>query len=135
MTSRYFLLAIFPFALISCQSASAPAGTGAREVVVTFFEALAQEDWTTAYAQVHADSRKQTDRAAFERQARAYRKQLGFALGKVNVRSCDEQGDKAVAQIILGDASGSAKHRYHEGAILRPSADGWKIVLPERFGK
>ncbi len=122
-------------AFSGCRSdVPAPAGTGARKAAIMYFEALAQQDWGTAYAQLHADTQKRMDRPAYERAARAYCNRLGFTLGKVTIRSCDEQGDKAIAQVILSDASGSMKHRFHEGAILQQSADGWRISLPSTFG-
>ena len=112
-----------------------PVGTGAREVVMKYFEALVQQDWETAYAHLDADTQKVVDRATFERRALAYRNRLGFPLGKVFVRSCDEQGEKAVAQVLLSDANRSMKHRYHEGIVLKRQANGWGIVLPSNFAK
>jgi hypothetical protein len=112
MLARISLIFILCSMLSAC-GGEAPAprvGTGAREVVVKYFEALAQQDWETAYGQLHADTQKRIDRAAFERSARAYCKRLGFPLGKVFMRSCDEQGAKAIAQVILSDATGSMKH-------------------------
>lgn len=129
-------------AIVVCSTLSAcrkddlapPTDSGSRQVVTRYFESLAAQDWATAYAQLHPDTQKLLDRAAFERGARAYCKRLGFPLGKVSIRSCDEQGKKAVAQVILSDASGSMKNRFHEGAILQQSANGWRLVLPGTFG-
>ena len=123
---------VFVCAVSGCRNAApAPTGTGARAVVTKYFEALAQQDWETAYAQLHPDTKKRMDRAAFERHAHAYCKQLGFTLGKVFIRSCDERDEIAIAQLTLTDADGSAKHRFREGAVLQHMANGWGIVLPE----
>jgi hypothetical protein len=137
MFARLSLIIILCSVLSACrgEAMAPPAGTGAREVVAKYFEALAQQDWETAYNQLHADTHKRMDRAAFERNARAYCKRLGFPLGKVFMRSCDEQGAKAIAQVILSDATGSMKHRYHEGAALQQETRGWRIVLPGNFGQ
>ena len=134
---RTFLMIVLCSGLSACRT-TVPApvtGTGAREVVAKYFEALALQEWDLAYAQLHIDTQKRLNRAAFERGARAYRNKIGFPLGKVTVRSCDEEGDKAVARVILSDVSGSMKHRYHEGAFLHQSANGWGLVLPGDFGQ
>lgn len=123
--------------LFACRSqTTAPeAETGARQVVIAYFEALAHQDWHAAYQQLHPDTQKSIDRAAFERRARVYCKRLEFPIGKVLVRSCDEQGEKAVAQVILTDVAGSMKHRFREGAILQQAPGGWRLVLPSNFGQ
>lgn len=132
------LLAVFLFCtLSSCRNAAPapPTDTGTREVVTKYFEALAKQDWDAAYKQLHADTQKRFSRLAFERNARDYCKRLGFPLGKVFIRSCDEQGEKAIAQVILSDANGSAKARFHEGIVLQQNAVGWKVVLSSNFAK
>jgi hypothetical protein len=132
---KAFLSAICLCCLLAgCRNAAPPAGTGARVVVAKYFEALIQQDWELAYAQLHADTQKRLDRKAFERNGRIYCKQLGFPLGKAFLRSCDEQGEKAIAQIILSDVNGSMKHRFHEGVVLQHGDNGWGIILPSNFG-
>jgi len=137
MLARISLIFILCSMLSACggEAPAPPAGTGAREVVVKYFEALAQQDWETAYGQLHADTQKRMDRAAFERSARAYCKRLAFPLGRVFIRTCDEQGEKAIAQVILSDTTGSMKHRYREAAVLQKVTHGWRIVLPGNFGQ
>ena len=135
MLMRILLMLILCGFLTACRGNPAPAGTGAREAVKKYFEALAGQDWDAAYALVHNDTQKQMDRAAFERNAQVYRQQLGFTLGKVFIRSCDEQGEKAVAQVNLSDANGSMKNRFHEGVILQRGPGGWGVVLPGNFGQ
>jgi hypothetical protein len=131
-------LAVFALLCIvaGCSSAPpTPTGSGAREVVTDFYESLARRDGAAAYARLHPDSQKQLDRESFLRRVDVFRSKLGFELGKIHVRSCDEQGDKAVAQLVLSDSADSTKHRYREGAILRTTATGWGVVLPKNFGQ
>lgn len=123
------------FALAGCRNATPPAAnTGSREVITKYYAALAKRDWQAAYAELHADSRKRMDQASFERRAGAYLNKLGFVLDKVSIRSCDESGDQAIAQLYLSDAKSSAKHRFREGIVLKREGDAWRIVLPENFG-
>jgi len=137
MLARISLIFILCSMVSACrwETPAPPVGTGAREVVVKYFEALAQQDWETAYNQLHADTQKQMDRAAFERRARTYCKRLAFPLGRVFIRTCDEQGEKAIAQVILSDTTGSMKHRYREAAVLQQGTNGWRIVLAGNFGQ
>lgn len=136
MMVRVALVAVMCSVLSACrnEAPAPPVDTGSRQVVTIYFESLAAQDWDRAYAQLHPDSQKRFDRKAFEHAARGYGKRLGFPLGKVTIRSCDEQGEKAVAQVILGDAAGSMKHRFQEGMILRRSGDAWRVMLPTHFG-
>ena len=133
---HFFLILLLCFANSACrQKTPTPTGTGTHAVVASYFDALVKQDWDGAYAQLHADTRKQMDRSEFERRARGYCQQLGFPLGAFFVRSCDEQGTKAIAHVTLSDANNSAKHRYREGVVLQSTANGWAIVLPANFGK
>ncbi len=121
--------------VMGCRAGVAPpSNSGARAVVSDYFDALAQQDWDTAYAQLHPDTCQRLNRALFETRARAYLKQLGFPLGRTRIRSCDEQAERAIARVTLSDSDGSMKHNFHEGLLLRPTNTGWRIVLPERFG-
>jgi hypothetical protein len=132
---RILLILILCGSSLGCRKTVAPTGTGARDVVKKYFEALAEQDWDAAYALVHAATQKQMDRATFERSARVYRQNLGFTPGKVFIRSCDEQGEKAIAQVILSDANGSMKNRFHEGVVLERGESGWGVVLRANFGQ
>ena len=135
MLARISLIFVVCSMLSACRGeAPPPVGTGARKVAVKYLEALAREDWETAYSQLHADTQKYLDRAAFERSARTYCKRLAFPLGRVFIRTCDEQGEKAIAQVILSDTTVSMRHRYREAAVLQQGTHGWRIVLPGNFG-
>jgi hypothetical protein len=118
-----------------CRKAAPPAtDSEARGVVTRYFGALTKQDWDAAYSLLHSESKSEMDRDAFSIRATAYCKHLGFTLGKAVIRSCDEQGEQAIAQVTLQDAAGSAK-RYREGLILKKDAGRWRIVLPANFGR
>jgi len=112
-----------------------PAGTGAREAVSEFFDALAKREWNAAYDRVAAESRKHTDRAAFAQRADRYVRGLGFDFAKAHLRTCDEQGEKAIAHLNLSNAAGNRKHSYRESIMLQRDGDRWGVVLPSNFGR
>jgi hypothetical protein len=109
-------------------------GTGSREAVRTFFEALVRRDWAAAYEQFDADSRAHCDRDAFARRATSYLQTLGFEPERVHVRACDEQGDGALAHVILLGAD-EVRQRFKDAVPLRREASGWAVVLPPAFGQ
>ena len=123
-------------ATAGCRPAPAPSpGTGAREVVRGYYEALIGQDWATAYAALHPEIRSRYGLEQFTRQARHYRRGLGFEPQAVQVRSCEEHGAEAIAHVAL-TGRGAARHRrYQDGAVLRRSAGGWGVVLPDHFGR
>src|SRR5262245_7167342 len=78
-----------------------PTGTGAKEAVRSYFEALMRRDWQQAYAALHPDSRKRYTPEQFALLAQAYRQNLGFEPQELHVRSCEEQGARAIAHIAF----------------------------------
>src|SRR5581483_2862662 len=126
-------IALLPLA--GCGSApTAPAGTGAAAVVQGYYDALVRRDWPAAYAALHADSRKWCSATQFASLAEQHRKGLGLEPEEVRVRSCDENGEQAVAHVtIMGHAAGKQVF-YKDALTLRRDADGWEIVLPAHFG-
>jgi hypothetical protein len=66
--------------------------------------------------------------------AQAYRRNLGFEPEELHVQSCEEKGTEAIAHVVLTGRNGSHQRRYKDAVVLRPSADGWKILLPIYFG-
>jgi hypothetical protein len=114
---------------------TAPAGTGAEAVVRDFYEALARGDANRAYADLDADSRARVGPDAFAGLARAYRVGLGFEPGAVQVRSCEEHGDEAVAHVVLTGRAEGRERRFTDGAALRRGPGGWGVVLPPGFGR
>src|SRR5437016_225764 len=119
-----------------CGCGNTPAaGTGAREAAQHFFEALAQSDWSAAYAQLHPASQKKLDPIGFQKRAQAYCQQLGFTLGEVQIRTCEEQGDRAIAHVTLHDAAGARQHGWRDSIALERTPTGWGVVLPAQFGR
>ena len=112
-----------------------PADTGAREAAQAFYEALVRQDWDAAHAALHPDSRARCGAADFARRARTYRDRLGFAPEAVQIRSCEEHGDEAIAHVVLTGRTGDRSRRYEDGVILQRAAAGWGVVLPIRFGQ
>jgi hypothetical protein len=121
--------------LTGCGSAKPPTGTGAREVVQTFYEALLRQDWAGAYAVVHPDSRARCSAEQFGRLAQSYRRGLSFEPVAVSVRACEEHSQEAIAHVAFTGRSGSSRRFYKDAVTLRQSGAGWGVLLPTNFGK
>jgi hypothetical protein len=111
-----------------------PAGTGAREAALAFYRAVIRRDWDGAYAVLDADSRARCGRARFATLADAYWAGLRFEPAGVQVSSCEEQGERALAHVVLTGRT-SSHQRYKDAAALRKDAAGWAVVLPPQFAK
>ncbi len=111
-----------------------PPGTGAREVVQAYYEAIVRQDGPGAYAAVHPDSRR-GGAEQFARLAQHYRRGLGFEPDAVQVRSCEEHGDEAIAHVVLTGRGPSGARRYQDAVTLRRDGDRWGVVLPPGFGQ
>ncbi len=126
--------ALFLVLLAGCGGPSArPAGTGAAEVVQSYYEGLLRQDWRQAYAALHADSRKRLDAEAFARQALAYRRSLGFEPEGVRLASCQEQGASAIARVVFTGRVGGRPRRHKDAVTLRRDNGRWGVVLPLGF--
>jgi len=112
-----------------------PGDTGARDAARTFAEAIAAQQWSVAYDQLHTESRRQLSPDEFERRARQYRRNLGLELASVLVRSCEEQGEEAKAQLVFSGAARSGSRQFRDSFLLRRGSGGWGIVLPRQFGR
>jgi hypothetical protein len=112
-----------------------PAGTGAAECVRGYFDALVRRDWAAAHAALHPDSRARCGRERFELLAQAYRRSLGFEPAEVRLRSCEEHAGEAFAHVVIAGRAGEKARLSRDAVTLRRSAEGWGIVLSERFGK
>jgi hypothetical protein len=119
-----------------CRSEPAPPpGTGAKEVVQGYYEALIRQDWAAAYAALDPRTRSRYGPELFTRRAQYYRHGLGFEPHAVHVRSCEEHGAEAIARVAL-TGRGAARHRrYQDGTLLRRGTGGWGIVLSDHFGR
>jgi hypothetical protein len=121
---------------VGCTSSPATReGTGAKEAVEGYYQAIVQRDWPRAYAALHADSRARCGPERFALLAENYRHALGFEPQKVHVRSCEEQGAKATAHFALIGRGASGQRRYKDAVVLRQSEGGWGVVLPQDFGQ
>lgn len=125
-------------ALAGCGPASPPVGTGARAAVVAYYEALMERDWSRAYAALHPDVRNQWSESEFAVRARHYYERLGFVPEKLQVRSCEEQGGRGVAHVVLVGHTAARPQRSRQArdaVILQTADDEWGIVLPRDFGR
>jgi hypothetical protein len=115
--------------------APAPADTGSRDAVRTYYEAMIRQDWQPAYAALHPDTRRKLTPEQFTLRAKSYRKKLGFVPEALRIRSCEEHAEEAVAHVILMGRPVGHRRRYNEGVVLRRHAGAWRIVLPLTFGR
>ena len=122
--------------LMGCNSSpEVPPGTGARECVQAYYEALIQKDWPRAYTALDSESQKQCSSQQFGRLAQSYRAQLGFEPTAVLVRECEKHDSDATAHVILTGQSAAKEHRYKDAITLRRSDKDWRVALPKDFGR
>jgi hypothetical protein len=121
-------------ALAGCGSKPTPAtDTGAKDVVQAYGDAIVCRDWARAYDLLHPESRARWSEAQFARAADAYRAGLGFDPRSFRVRSCEEQGGRAVAHVTFnGDGR---RQQYRDGLTLALVGGDWRVMLPLNFGK
>jgi hypothetical protein len=112
-----------------------PAGTGAKEVVHEFFDALVRQDWTQSYGALHPETKKRIAAPQFARLAQLYHQNLGFKAEAFQVQSCDEKGSDALAHVVLTGHADSKQRRYKDAVVLRNTPEGWRVVLPDAFGR
>jgi len=130
---RVILVASF---LLGCGPASeSHKGTGAKQCVQSYFQAIVDQDWSKAYAALDESSQRRWDAKQFAELARKYRRGLGFEPEQVFIRACEEQGVEATAHVVLTGPSTAKDRRSKEALVLRRSATGWHVVLPPAFGR
>jgi hypothetical protein len=110
------------------------AGTGAEEVARAYYEAVLHRDWVEAYGRLDRGSRARHGREAFAQLAARYVGRLGFAPQKVQVGSCEEHGDEAIAHVVLAGTSGGKRRSFKDAIVLKKEGEGWGVALPPRFG-
>jgi len=121
--------------LIGCgRVAEEPPGTGAKECVQAYYEALIHKDWAKGYASLDGQSQKRCSSQQFSRLAQRYRSNLGFEPEVVQVRVCEERGTEATAHVVLTGRSATHTRRYKDAVTLR-RRDYWRVVLPPNFGQ
>jgi hypothetical protein len=115
-------------------SAPAPSGTGAREAALAFFQAVVTKDWGAAHASLEPESRGRVPVERFASLGGTYLAAVGFAALSAHVTACDEQGDRAVAHVVLTGRP-AAHQRYKDTTALRRGPKGWGVVLAAHFGR
>jgi hypothetical protein len=138
MSTRQFTLGLLLVQLLLSGCAGAPrglTGTGAKEVVQSYFEALLQQDWKRAYIALNTESQARCTADQFTRLAQAYRRDLSFEPDALKVRSCEEHGEEAIAHVVFSGQSGSHLRLFKDGAALRREAGSWRVVLSSHFGR
>ena len=133
---RLFFFLILLIGTSGCaRSAKTPAKTdgGAENVARTFFEALANEEWSAAYDALDPDSRAWCGKDEFIDRAQKNMVQMGFKPTAVRV-SVTESDDTASAVALFRKMSGTNQQQHKDGASLRRLSKGWVIVLRKNFG-
>jgi hypothetical protein len=121
--------------LFGCSQVQDEPGTGARECVQAFFQAIIEEDWQRAYGNLAPENQKATTLEQFARLARDYRAGLGFEPEEIHIRACQEHGPEAIAHVVLTGRNADEERRYKDAATLRRYDNGWRVVLPKNFGR
>jgi len=116
------------------QQAADP-GTGAREAAHDFLISVVNQDWTHAYAVLHADSRRLVSSDQFAKLAQSYRQHLGFEPGTVMVRHCEENQGVATAHLTISGAAANSHRQFKDALSLKRTAEGWKVEISPNFGK
>jgi hypothetical protein len=114
---------------------AAPAGTGASEAAEAFFTALVARDWPTGHTALDDATRAKWPLDTFRTKAAAFRADWGFDPESVHVKSCDERGDEATAHVVLSGKGKDGHRQLKDAVVLHRGASGWRIFLPENFGK
>jgi hypothetical protein len=116
-----------------CGATTPPSGTGARETVLAYYQAIVRQEWNAAHAVLDSTTRARCDASRFADLAKVYRGGLPFEPTTVQVTACEEQGERAVAHVVLIGRP-SAHQRFKDTAILRYGPDGWGVLLSSNFG-
>jgi hypothetical protein len=116
-------------------SGPSPPGTGAREAVQAFCNALISREWETAYASLHASAHSRCTAQQFAGRAERYRRAIGFEPQLVTIRSCEEHESRAIAHVVFKSPAGSARRYYKDAIVLQRSPNGWGVSLPRKFGQ
>jgi hypothetical protein len=129
------LAAVIILSLGGCGGKSTPASATsvAGEVALAFFESVISDHPEVGYELLDAESRHRISLERFGELARVYSRNIGFHAEKVHVRSCDEQGETAIAHVALNGRGGHA--RYNDAVVLRCLDGRWFIVLAANFGQ
>jgi hypothetical protein len=109
--------------------------TGAEDAALSFFNAVIQREWDTAYQTLAAKSKKACSAERFQQRGKAYCDILGFEPSAVQVQACGEQGDRAIAHVSIKGTHGTSMRFYKDAVALERGPSGWEVVLPASFGR
>jgi hypothetical protein len=133
---RLWCLWILAFVAGGCGASDPPpVDTGARDATRTYCGAIVNKNWSNAYALLHHDIQARQSKDEFTLLAQAYRQGVGFDPTEFRIRSCEEHGNEATAQIMLVGRTGSKQRYFKDAVVLRNSGTGWKVILPPQFGQ
>lgn len=128
---RLALLAAFLLPLAGCKKPPQPqAGSGARESVLSFYNALVHRDWPVAYATLDPAGGRRPTLDQFSLAAERYVQRLGFSVKEVAIQGCEEHGPQALAHVVLRGDPTAKPSRFNDAVSLRRDGQSWLIVLP-----
>jgi hypothetical protein len=104
-------------------------------VAASFFQALLNQDRSSAYALLDEPSKARVSREQFNLLAASYRRNLGFEPEDVRIRACEEQGSMAMAHVVIVGHDAKRTRRYRDAVQVLRSNGGWLISLPYNFGQ
>jgi hypothetical protein len=110
-------------------------GTGAKQCVLEFYQALIQQDWPSAYATLDPRNQKAHTPEQFSRLAQSFRGTLGFEPESIHIQACQEHGPEAMAHVVLTGRNADQERRFKDAVALRRGDEGWRITLPATFGR
>ena len=99
-----------------------------------YYNALIHCDWVGAYALLHPDVRARLRPEEYCRRADVYRRGIGFEPDTVHVQACEEQGDEAIAHLVLTAGTVSQQQRHKDATALRRVEGSWRVLVPVKFG-
>ena len=113
---------------------STAVSTGAEGVARTFFEALLQGKWSTAYDALYTESKSRCSATQFAGLAQSYMRKVGFKPSGVSV-SVSESGADAAAVATFRQTSETDHKQFKVGMAMHRTGAAWAMVLPKEFGK
>jgi len=106
---------------------------GAAKTAQDFFEGLMHEQWSSAYETLDPESRAWCTEDEFVKRAKTNSSTIGFAPSEVRI-TANENGDDASAVAEYRGAPGTKGQHFKDGASLRRTPNGWRVILRKNFG-
>jgi hypothetical protein len=108
--------------------------TGAEEVARDYAAAIVRRDWQAAYDGLSGATQAAFSRDKLARAAENFYRNIGFEPSEVDVQSCQERNNEAVAHLVYRCQSGSSTRYCKDTIALRRDGSGWAVILPSNFG-